>query len=240
MGVVYLAERSDEQYLQTVAIKLVKSGMDSREIVNRFRAERQILANLTHPNVAAILDGGSTEDGSPYIVMEYIDGQRITDFAVARQLTVRERIRLFLPVCLAVHYAHQKLVIHRDIKPGNILVTADGNPKLLDFGIAKLLADDDPTAQGLTITGMRAMTPDYSSPEQIRGESLSTSTDVYSLGVVLFELLTGSHPYSTKGLSPGQLEQVGVRRRPRQTERNRGSSEPLSRGNCAATWTTSC
>jgi serine/threonine protein kinase/tetratricopeptide (TPR) repeat protein len=208
MGVVYLAERSDEQYLQTVAIKLVKSGMDSREIVNRFRAERQILANLTHPNVAAILDGGSTEDGSPYIVMEYIDGQRITDFAAARQLTVRERIHLFLPVCLAVHYAHQKLVIHRDIKPGNILVTADGNPKLLDFGIAKLLADDSPIAQGLTLTGMRAMTPDYSSPEQVRGESLTTASDVYSLGIVLFELLTGSHPYSTKGLSPGQLEQV--------------------------------
>ncbi len=208
MGVVYLAERSDEQYLETVAIKLVKSGMDSREIVNRFRAERQILANLTHPNVAAILDGGSTEDGSPYIVMEYIDGQRITDFAAARQLTVRERIQLFLPVCLAVHYAHQKLVIHRDIKPGNILVTADGNPKLLDFGIAKLLADDDPTAQGLTVTGMQAMTPDYSSPEQVRGESLSTSTDVYSLGVVLFELLTGSHPYSTKGLSPGEMERL--------------------------------
>jgi serine/threonine protein kinase len=118
MGVVYAAERSDEHYLQTVAIKLVKTGMDSREIVNRFRAERQILANLTHPNVAAILDGGSTEYGLPYIVMEYIDGLRITDFAAARQFTVRERIHLFLPVCLAVHYAHQKLVIHRDIKQG--------------------------------------------------------------------------------------------------------------------------
>ncbi len=239
MGVVYLAERSDEQYLQTVAIKLVRSGMDSREIVNRFRAERQILANLTHPNVAAILDGGSTEDGSPYIVMEYIDGQSITDFAAARQLTVRERIHLFLPVCLAVHYAHQKLVIHRDIKPGNILVTADGIPKLLDFGIAKLLADDDPIAPGLTVTGMRAMTPDYSSPEQIRGEPLTTVTDVYSLGVVLFELLTGSHPYSTKGLSPSQLEQVvcaGNRSKPSETP----GLGTASRGNCAATWTTSC
>ena len=220
MGVVYLAERSDEHYVQTVAIKLVKSGMDSREIVDRFRAERQILANLTHPNIAAILDGGSTEDGSPYIVMEYIGGQPITEFAGAGQLSVRERIQLFLPVCLAVHYAHQKLVIHRDIKPGNILVTAEGNPKLLDFGIAKLLADDDPIAQGLTITGMRAMTPDYSSPEQIRGESLSTASDVYSLGVVLFELLTGSHPYSTKGLTPGQLEQLvcaGDRAKPSET-----------------------
>ena len=208
MGVVYLAERSDEHYVQTVAIKLVKSGMDSREIVNRFRAERQILANLTHPNIAAILDGGSTEDGLPYIVMEYIGGQPITEFAGAGQLSVRERIQLFLPVCLAVHYAHQKLVIHRDIKPGNILVTAEGNPKLLDFGIAKLLADHSPIAQGLTITGMRAMTPDYSSPEQIRGESLSTASDVYSLGVVLFELLTGSHPYSTRGLTPSQLEHL--------------------------------
>ena len=220
MGVVYLAERSDEHYVQTVAIKLVKSGMDSREIVNRFRAERQILANLTHPNIAAILDGGSTEDGLPYIVMEYIGGQPITEFAGAGQLSVRERIQLFLPVCLAVHYAHQKLVIHRDIKPGNILVTAEGNPKLLDFGIAKLLADDSPIAQGLTITGMRAMTPDYSSPEQIRGESLSTSTDVYSLGVVLFELLTGSHPYSTKGLTPSQLEHLvcaGDRGKPSET-----------------------
>jgi tRNA A-37 threonylcarbamoyl transferase component Bud32/tetratricopeptide (TPR) repeat protein len=208
MGVVYLAERSDEHYQQTVAIKLVKSGMDSREIVNRFRAERQILANLTHPNIAAILDGGSTEDDLPYIVMEYIGGQPITEFAGAGQLSVRERIQLFLPVCLAVHYAHQKLVIHRDIKPGNILVTADGIPKLLDFGIAKLLDDNSPTAQGLTVTGMRAMTPDYSSPEQIRGESLTTSSDVYSLGIVLFELLTGSHPYSTKGLSPSQLERL--------------------------------
>ena len=220
MGVVYLAERSDEHYIQTVAIKLVKSGMDSREIVNRFRAERQILANLTHPNIAAILDGGSTEDGLPYIVMEYIDGQSITEFAGERDLTIRERIHLFLPVCLAVHYAHQKLVIHRDIKPGNILVTSDGNPKLLDFGIAKLLADDSPVMQTLTLTGRRAMTPDYCSPEQIRGESLTTSSDMYSLGVVLFELLTRSHPYSTKGLTPSELERVvcaGSRSKPSET-----------------------
>jgi serine/threonine protein kinase len=215
-----LSKNAEERYQQTVAIKLVKSGMDSREIVNRFRAERQILANLTHPNIAAILDGGSTEDGSPYIVMEYIGGQPITEFAGAGQLSVRERIQLFLPVCLAVHYAHQKLVIHRDIKPGNILVTAEGNPKLLDFGIAKLLADDSPVAQGHTVTGMRAMTPDYSSPEQIRGESLSTASDVYSLGVVLFELLTGSRPYSTKGLTPSQLEHLvcaGDRGKPSET-----------------------
>jgi len=207
MGVVYLAVRSDQHYLQTVAIKLLKSGMASREDINRFRSERQILANLAHPNIAAILDGGSAEDNLPYIVMEYIDGQPITEYSHARGLSLRDRIRLFRPVCLAVHHAHQRLVIHRDIKPGNILVTSEGIPKLLDFGIAKLLARELlPSGEPLTKTGIRMMTPDYASPEQVRGEPLTTASDVYSLGVVLFELLTGGRPYSTNGVARRELE----------------------------------
>jgi eukaryotic-like serine/threonine-protein kinase len=209
MGTVYLAMRSDQHYLQTVAIKLVKSGMDSDEIAARFRNERQILANLSHPNIAVILDGGSTADGLPYMVMEYIEGQRITDFSKTRHLPLRERVLLFRSVCLAVHHAHQKLVIHRDIKPSNILVTRDGVPKLLDFGIAKLLvpelASSDLTT---TVAANRLMTPDYASPEQILGETLATSSDIYSLGVVLFELLTESRPYSTAGLPPREIERI--------------------------------
>jgi serine/threonine protein kinase/tetratricopeptide (TPR) repeat protein len=209
MGVVYLAIRNDQQYFQTVAIKLLKSGLDSADMVSRFLHERQILANLSHPNIGAILDGGSTGDGLPYIVMEHVEGQCITEFCRTRDLSVRERILLFRSICLAVHYAHQKLVIHRDIKPSNILVTSAGIPKLLDFGIAKLLADElIPGHPTLTLTGYRAMTPDYASPEQVRGESLSTGTDVYSLGVMLFEVLTDARPYSTSGLPPREVERV--------------------------------
>jgi len=209
MGTVYLAVRSDEHYFQMVAIKLMRSGMNSEEIVSRFRNERQILANLNHPNIAAILDGGSTEHGLPYIVMEFIDGQRITEFSESRELSVRERILLFRSVCLAVHHAHQKLVIHRDIKPSNILVTHAGVPKLLDFGIARLLEPELVLCDlPPTLTTNRMMTPDYASPEQVLGEPLTTGTDVYSLGVVLFELLTGSRPYSTARLSPREVEHL--------------------------------
>jgi len=209
MGIVYLAIRSDQHYLQTVAIKIVKSGVNSEELVSRFRYERQILANLTHPNIGAILDGGSTKDGLPYIVMEYIDGRSITEFSRSRALSIRERIALFRSVCLAVHYAHQKLVIHRDIKPSNILVTQDGVPKLLDFGIAKLLAPElIPGDAPPTMPANRLMTPDYASPEQVLGKPVTTSADIYSLGVVLFELLTESRPYKTTSLPPSELERL--------------------------------
>jgi serine/threonine protein kinase/tetratricopeptide (TPR) repeat protein len=206
MGAVYLAERDDAQYKKQVAVKLVKRGMANSFIVRRFRNERQILASLDHPNIAHLLDGGSTEDGLPYFVMEYIEGQPINEYAARKNLTTVERLKLFRKVCAAVHYAHQKLVVHRDIKPSNILVTSEGEPKLVDFGIAKLLDAD--RAEGLIDTGATAvgmMTPDYASPEQVRGEPITIATDIYSLGVVLYQLLTGRRPYQIKSLSPHDI-----------------------------------
>ncbi len=193
MGAVYLAERADE-FEQRVAIKLVRRGMDTDEIVRRFRSERQILAHLDHPNIGKLFDGGTTEDGRPYFVMEYVEGQPIDDYCDDRKLPVRARLELFRQVCAAVHFAHQNLIVHRDLKPGNILVTADGVPKLLDFGIAKLLdPEQDPYA--LTRVDLRPMTPEYASPEQVRGETITTASDIYSLGVLLYVLLTGHRPY---------------------------------------------
>src|ERR1051325_11590529 len=170
MGAVYLAERDDAEFKRQVAIKLIKRGMDTEFVLRRFRNERQILAALNHPNIARLLDGGTTPDGRPYFVMEYIAGKPITEYADEQRLATVERLRLFQKVCAAVHYAHQNLVIHRDIKPGNILVTADGVSKLLDFGIAKLLGrESGHPAAPKTATAMRPMTPDYASPEQVRG-----------------------------------------------------------------------
>ncbi len=191
LGVVYLAER-EEAFQQQVAIKLLRRGMDSDEILLRFRAERQILADLKHPNTAQLLDGGTTEDGRPYFVMEYIEGERIDTYCDQKTLSTRERIRLFRKVCAVVQFAHQNLVVHRDLKPGNILVTDQGEPKLLDFGIARLLTRD-PTKTA--VLNDRRLTPAYASPEQVRGEAINTTSDVYSLGVVLYELLTGRRPY---------------------------------------------
>jgi serine/threonine protein kinase/tetratricopeptide (TPR) repeat protein len=196
MGEVYRAFRADDQYRKEVALKFVRGGQFGSAIFARFKTERQILAGLDHPNLAKLLDGGATEEGFPYLVMELIEGQPITEYCDSRNLSIRERLRLFLQVCSAVHYAHQHLVIHRDIKPHNILVTPDGIPKLLDFGIAKIL--DAGTAELLpdaTMTGFQVFTPRYASPEQIMGGPMSTASDVYSLGVVLYELLTGSGPY---------------------------------------------
>jgi len=198
MGAVYLASRDDQQFDQRAAIKLIKRGMDTDEIVERFRHERRILASLNHPNIARLLDGGTTEDGLPYFVMEYIEGEPLLEFCQRKQLGVAERLKLFLQICSAVQHAHNNLIVHRDLKPSNILVipAADGNTetvKLLDFGIAKLLNAEE---AGLsTLSGQRPMTPEYASPEQIRGEAISTASDVYSLGVVLYELLTGQRPY---------------------------------------------
>ncbi len=209
MGTVYLAERSDGQFQQRVAIKLVRRGMDSEDILRRFRAERQILAQLTHPHIARLLDGGTADDGGPYFVLEHVDGEPIDGFCQARALPVRERLEIFAKVCDAVHFAHQNLVVHRDLKPGNILVTRDGTPKLLDFGIAKLLAQD-PIAGELTqpaATGVPGlpMTTSYASPEQVRGEPITTASDVYSLGVLLYELLTGRRPYAIEAGTQSEL-----------------------------------
>ncbi|HKD10706.1 MAG TPA: serine/threonine-protein kinase [Thermoanaerobaculia bacterium] len=206
MGVVYVAERADRAFEKKVAVKLIKQGMDTEQVIHRFEKERRILAALDHPHIARILDGGTTEDGLPYFVMEYVDGLPILDFCDSRRLSTTQRLRLFSSVCAAVAFAHQNLVIHRDLKPGNILVDAAGEPWLLDFGIAKLLGDEDLTTR--TLTGLRPMTPRYSSPEQIRGEPINTASDVYSLGVVLYELLTGRAPYRLAGRSPSEVERA--------------------------------
>jgi non-specific serine/threonine protein kinase/serine/threonine-protein kinase len=209
MGTVYLATRADDQYKKQVAIKLIKRGMDTEFIVRRFLSERQILANLDHENIARLLDGGTTTDGLPYFVMEYIEGRPIDRYANERKLSTVERLKLFRQVCSTISYAHQNLVIHRDIKPSNVLITESGAVKLLDFGIAKLLGPD-PAAQTIEATdvAVRMMTPEYASPEQVRGEPMTTASDVYSLGVVLYELLTGHRPYLIKNRLPHEIVQI--------------------------------
>lgn len=204
MGEVYRAVRADGQYDKQVAIKLVRVGLDTAFVLERFRHERQILASLDHPNIARLHDGGTTEDGLPYLVMELIEGTPIDQYCDERDLDIPQRLGLFTQVCAAVQYAHQRLVIHRDIKPSNVLVTSDGVPKLLDFGIAKIL---DPSA-GVETTMVRPMTPEYASPEQIRGEPITTATDVYSLGVVLYRLLTGLSPYPETTRTPLDFARV--------------------------------
>ncbi len=208
MGAVYLAERDDEQYRKQVAIKLITYGLDLEEVRRRFRHERQILATLDHPNIARLLDGGTTEEGLPYFVMDLVDGMPIDAYCDACKLDTNARLALFRTVCSAVHYAHQNLVIHRDIKPGNILVTADGVPKLLDFGIAKLLDPDPSLTFARTITEMKTLTPEYASPEQVKGEKVTTATDIYSLGIVLYGLLTGHRPYRIKTSRPDEISRV--------------------------------
>ena len=211
MGAVYEAVRVDKEFTRRVAIKLVKRGMDTDFILRRFRKERQILAALDHSNIARLLDGGTTDDGLPYFVMEFIEGgQPLYQYCDNRKLSISERLKLFSAVCDAVHYAHQKQVVHRDIKPSNVLVTNDGVPKLLDFGIAKLLNPElagdithDPTA-----TAMRLMTPEYASPEQVQGAPITPSTDVYSLGVLLYELLSGHRPYRLFNRAPHEIARV--------------------------------
>jgi tetratricopeptide (TPR) repeat protein len=209
MGVIYLAVRSDDTYFQIVAIKMIRKGLESPALLGRFRAERQILATLTHPNIGAILDGGETPDGRPFIVMEYVEGQPITLASKSRDFSIRQRIKLFRSLCSAVHYAHQKSIIHRDIKPSNVLVTPEGGVKLIDFGVSKPLALEPILAElPHTESGQRLMTPDYASPEQLLGQELTTTTDIYSMGVLLFELLTGSRPYTLSNLSPAAAERI--------------------------------
>lgn len=205
MGAVYLAERADGEFTQKVALKLIKRGMDSAAILRRFFNERQILASLDHPNIAHLIDGGTTSDASPFFVMEYIEGKTISEYAETNNLSLDERLSLFLEVCTAVSFAHQNLVIHRDLKPSNILITNDGKVKLLDFGIAKLLKTETNNQEAATATQMHVFTPEYASPEQVRGEKLTTSTDVYSLGVILYELLTGNRPFNTTSKNISEL-----------------------------------
>jgi non-specific serine/threonine protein kinase/serine/threonine-protein kinase len=213
MGTVYRAVRADDQYRKKVAIKVVRGGLGDEFRLHCFLAERQILANLDHANIARLLDGGATEDGRPYVVMEYVEGRPIDEYCDQGKLPVPERLKLFRTVCSAVAYAHQRLVIHRDIKPVNILVTKEGEPKLLDFGIAKILDPED-TGVDQTVTVMRLMTPEYASPEQVRGESITTASDVYSLGVVLYGLLTGRRPYGPASRVPRDIVQAVIETEP--------------------------
>ena len=209
MGDVYLCERADQQYQKQVAIKLVSRGSLSKQVHTRLRTERQILATLDHPNIARLLDGGTTASGIPYLVLEYVEGVPIDEYCDAQRLGIPERLRLFRVVCSAVQAAHRNLIVHRDLKPSNILVTADGTPKLLDFGIAKLL-DVRQTSHTIAMTQMdvRIMTPDHASPEQIRGEPVTTASDVYVLGVLLYELLCGQRPFQVAGLRFQEIERL--------------------------------
>jgi serine/threonine-protein kinase len=229
MGDVYRAERVDGAYRQTVAIKVLRPGYRTAELVRRFRIEREVLARLVHPGIATILDGGTLEDGRPYIVLEHVDGVPITTYCDTRGLALRDRLALFLRVAAIVQFAHGRLVVHRDIKPSNILVQPDGTPRLLDFGIAKLL--DLTAAESLdihTTPDVRLLTPEYAAPEQLRGEPPSTTTDVYALGVLLFEMLTGRKPFPAAGRTAAELERA-VLELPAPAPSSVASSGPLAR-----------
>src|SRR5450432_256142 len=203
MGAVFRAERVDGELHQTVAIKIVEHGWLDPRAIERFRVERQILASLVHPNIARLLDGGTRDDGLPYLVMEFVDGVRLDQYCDQHELPLDARLRLFLPLCDAVDYAHRKLIVHRDLKPANVLVTAEGEAKLLDFGVARVLdAGFDAHTQTLVLT------PGFASPEQVRGEQVTTVTDVYGLGAVLYHLLTGRAPHEVENLSPYELHRA--------------------------------
>jgi eukaryotic-like serine/threonine-protein kinase len=217
MGTVYEALRADGEFQHRVAIKLIKSGLDRDFVLRRFRNERQILAALDHPNIGRLLGGGTTQDGNPYFVMEYIEGRPLYQYADAQRLNISDRLRLFIQICDAVQYAHDKLVIHRDIKPTNILVSQTGAPKLLDFGIAKLLNPElvsDTTPQ--TTLGVRLMTIEYASPEQVQALPVTFRSDIYSLGVILYELLTGHSPYRFRNLMPHEVARAIIEDEPEQ------------------------
>lgn len=206
MAVVYLAARDDREFVRQVAIKMVKAGANSSEILRRFRNERQTLAALDHPNIVKLLDGGTTEEGWPYLVMEYVEGLPIDKYCNEKRLSLPERLRLFCVVCSAVGYAHRHQVIHRDLKPRNILITQDGVPRLLDFGIAKVLSPDLAADQATTVGEWRPMTPEYASPEQVKGQPITAAADIYSLAVLLYEILSGFRPYGTDFSSWAEIE----------------------------------
>ncbi len=223
MGEVYLAQ--DRQLDRKVALKLIRRGLDSEDIVCHFKREEHLLASLNHPNIAQLYGGGVAADGIPFFAMEYVDGERLDEYCDERGLGTKERLQLFRKVCAAVTYAHQHLVIHRDLKPANIRVTKDGEPKLLDFGIAKLLDSENAPSSGQTVTLQGVMTPEYASPEQVKGETMTTASDIYSLGVVLYRLLTGQSPYRTKTNRPDEIARAITAQEP-----TRPSTAILKRG----------
>jgi eukaryotic-like serine/threonine-protein kinase len=230
MGSVYLAVREDDQFHRRVAVKAVKPELVSEQAMRRFQNERQTLAALDHPNIVKLLDWGASEDGIPYLVMDYVEGERIDQFCDGRNLPIADRLRLFLAVCGAVHYAHQNLVVHRDLKPGNILVTPQAVPKLLDFGIARLIkAEYASQTAGLTCTELQPMTPEYASPEQILGRPITTASDVYSLGVLLYRLLTQQHPFQLKTHSVLELERAICEKEPEKPSLAEGRRGEFSR-----------
>jgi serine/threonine protein kinase len=208
----------------------VGRGFQPVDVVRRFKAERQILARLVHPHIARLLDGGVTDDDRPYLVMEYVPGVPITEYCDEQRLSIEDRLRLFRTVCAAVQYAHRNLVVHRDVKPSNVLVTEHGDVKLLDFGIAKLL---DPDAADMSIpltqSAVRVMTPEYAAPEQVQGETITTATDVYALGVLLYELLTGHRPYRLSRHKPGEIERIICREEPSWPSTIVGTQEEIPR-----------
>jgi len=215
MGEVYEAVRDEGEPNERVAIKVVRLGVMSPEVIRRFNLERRTLARLDHPNIAQLLDGGTTAEGIPYLAMEFVEGERIDEFCNHHQYSIEQRLKLFLTVCAAVQYAHSRLVVHRDLKPNNILVTPDGIPKLLDFGIAKLLVSEYETrSQDDTRTGANIFTPEFASPEQAAGKEITTASDVYSLGVLLYVLLTGQRPYDVSGTTPQDVHAVIQRQEP--------------------------
>ena len=230
MGVVWLAQRADGQFEQRAALKLIKRGMDSEALIARFLRERQILARLEHPHIARLLDGGIAADGRPYFAMEYVDGQPLLHYCAEHGLKLEARIELFLQICAAVQFAHGQLVVHRDIKPSNILITASGDAKLLDFGIAKLLATEFGNEATATAVGQdRPLTLAYAAPEQLRGEPVTIATDVYALGCVLYELLTGSRPYPFADTStPAQALQTLDSARPDAPSKRASANAPVA------------
>jgi serine/threonine-protein kinase len=236
MSEVFLAVRDEDEYKKSVALKLIRSDLDREDMLRRFRTERQILAGLDHPNIAKLLDGGTTDEGLPYFVMDYIEGVPLDEHCDAQRLSVNQRIDLFREVCSAVQYSHQNLIVHRDLKAGNILVTADGVPKLLDFGIAKLLKPDQ-FAQDVerTQVWMRPMTPRYASPEQVQGKTVTTASDVYSLGVLLYKLLTGHLPYRLEGRPPTELGKLVVEQAPERPSTSITRIEPETSPDASAT-----
>jgi len=210
MGTVFLATRDDGEFSMHVALKIVRLSVADREIIARFKRERQILASLNHPNIAVLHDGGVSEKGEPFLAMEYVEGETLIEYSENNRLSTPEKLRLFLKICSAVSYAHRNLVVHRDIKPSNILVTSEGDPKLLDFGLAKAFESDTSTTQ----TELRAFTPAYASPEQIQGQHITTASDIYSLGAVFYELLTGAKPFDFEDKSYEEILKTAARSAP--------------------------
>ncbi len=231
MGAVFLAKRADKEFDQIVALKIVHNQFANEALIKRFRNERQILASLKHPNIAHLIDGGTTRDGLPYFVMEYVEGETLLNYCDKNKLTTDERLKLFQKICSAVSHAHKNLIIHRDIKPTNILVTKDGIPKLLDFGIAKpYKLNESKESVTLTQTGGRMLTPDYASPEQVSGDIVTTSTDIYSLGVVLYELLTGHRPYDLATQNPIEAYKIICEKEPNRPSNIVGTTKEISFG----------